>query len=159
MLFPDEPRATVIRDRRNYVAVNADGKAFSLSRWCGVKTRLLRARLGDPGDLPNVDDAPALLPANADALDATRLSEPDLAFEVALAEIVAHQRDERTASEKAQSERRVLELKARQSRLPRGMADASSDIWNRRAELRQKYGHMLSLLTVWTVKVVSPPPA
>jgi hypothetical protein len=39
-------------DRRGFVAVDAAGEVYSLSRWCGVRTKELRARLGDPMDLP-----------------------------------------------------------------------------------------------------------
>jgi len=48
-------------DRRGFVAVDSEGKIYSLSRWLGVKTKILRARLGDPEALPPVDAALAEL--------------------------------------------------------------------------------------------------
>jgi hypothetical protein len=48
-------------DLRGFVAVDAHGEVYSLSRWCGVKTKELRSRLGDGADLPDVEAAPALL--------------------------------------------------------------------------------------------------
>lgn len=44
-------------DRRGFVAVDADGKVWSLSRWCSVKPREMRGRLGSEMDLPWVEDA------------------------------------------------------------------------------------------------------
>ncbi|MFV0297195.1 MAG: relaxase/mobilization nuclease domain-containing protein, partial [Hyphomicrobiaceae bacterium] len=42
-------------DRRGFVAVDIHGEVFSLSRWAGVKTRAVRERLGEPDQLPSVD--------------------------------------------------------------------------------------------------------
>lgn len=42
-------------DRRGFVALDADGNVYSLSRWLGVKTKELKARLGDPDLLPNIE--------------------------------------------------------------------------------------------------------
>lgn len=44
-------------DRRGFVAVDADGEIYSLSRWRGVKANELRKRLGDEVDLPDVETA------------------------------------------------------------------------------------------------------
>jgi len=44
-------------DRRGFVAVDQQGKVYSLSRWCGVKTKELRSRFGNPDDLPSVEKA------------------------------------------------------------------------------------------------------
>ncbi|MEL6583915.1 MAG: relaxase/mobilization nuclease domain-containing protein, partial [Pseudomonadota bacterium] len=43
-------------DRRGFVAVDGAGKIWSLSRWCGVKPGVMRARLGPEADLPSVDE-------------------------------------------------------------------------------------------------------
>ncbi len=43
-------------DRRGYVAVDVHGNIYSLSRWCGVKTKALKALLGDPSELPSIDE-------------------------------------------------------------------------------------------------------
>ncbi len=37
-----------------FVAVDADGKVWSLLRWCGVETDDLRARLGSEENLPTL---------------------------------------------------------------------------------------------------------
>ena len=43
-------------DRRGFLAVDKDGKLYSLSRWLDVKPKVLRAVLGDPEHLPNLDE-------------------------------------------------------------------------------------------------------
>jgi len=44
-------------DRRGAVAVDYRGEVYALARWSGVKTKELKARLGDPQALPGVDEA------------------------------------------------------------------------------------------------------
>ncbi len=44
-------------DRRGFVAVDGQGEVYSLSRWCGIKSKELKARLGDPAQYPSVDEA------------------------------------------------------------------------------------------------------
>lgn len=44
-------------DRRGFVAIDHDGHVYSLSRWLGVKTKELKAKLGDPEHLQSVEDA------------------------------------------------------------------------------------------------------
>jgi len=52
-------------DRRGFVSVDARGEVYSHSRWLGVKTKDLTARLGDFVDLPDVEEAVALLRGTA----------------------------------------------------------------------------------------------
>jgi len=44
-------------DRRGFVAVDENGKIYSLSRWLNVKPKELRMQLGEPDHLPSVEDA------------------------------------------------------------------------------------------------------
>ncbi len=48
-------------DRRGFVALDAQGNVYSLSRWLGVKTKELKARLGNPDSLPSIGVDPAQL--------------------------------------------------------------------------------------------------
>jgi hypothetical protein len=43
-------------DRRGIVALDLEGNVFSVSRWSGVRTKELNARLGKEPDLPGVED-------------------------------------------------------------------------------------------------------
>lgn len=51
-------------DRRGFVAVDWQGKPFSLSRWCDVKSKELKQRLGDPATLPTVKQAATVFDQN-----------------------------------------------------------------------------------------------
>lgn len=44
-------------DRRGFVALDCQGEVFSVARMVGIKTKAVRARLGDPENLPSVDEA------------------------------------------------------------------------------------------------------
>ena len=103
-------------DRRGFVAVDADGKIWSLSRWCGVKTRELRQRLATLEDLPDVERARQL----ARSLGERERIQPDPKREARLKELVTKQREERAALIEAQKVRMAEELRAR----PKGLRKA-----------------------------------
>jgi len=44
-------------ERNNHVAVTIDGQAIAVARATGERTKVIRARLGEPKDLPTVPDA------------------------------------------------------------------------------------------------------
>jgi Ti-type conjugative transfer relaxase TraA len=50
-------------DRRGFVAVDHTGEVYSLSRWLGIKSKDLKARLGNQADLPSVAEVLAKLKA------------------------------------------------------------------------------------------------
>lgn len=113
-------------DRRGFVAVDAQGEVYSLSRWCGVNTRELRQRLGDGSDLPDVEEAVEFLANNAP--HHFRDDKPTRDFErqqeehaQKLSALVALQRQERQALSEAQEASRISEFADRQSRLPIGL--------------------------------------
>ena len=66
-------------DRRGFVAVDREGTVYSLSRWLGIKTKDLKARLGDP----------ALLPYIATASEAKSAERPELNHDHLLAQFDA----------------------------------------------------------------------
>ncbi len=41
-------------DRRGFVATDLNGEVYAIARWCGIKTKDVRARLGKPDNLPSV---------------------------------------------------------------------------------------------------------
>ncbi len=45
--------------KRGFVAVDYSGEIFSLSRWLNVKSKDLKTRLGDPEELPSVEEVKA----------------------------------------------------------------------------------------------------
>lgn len=48
-------------DRRGFVALDVDGKAYAIPKWTGLKAKEVRAKLGDPSDLPSVDETQSLI--------------------------------------------------------------------------------------------------
>ncbi|MCT4609430.1 MAG: AAA family ATPase [Pelagimonas sp.] len=126
-------------ERRGFVAVDHDGKIWSLSRWCGVKPKQLKERLGDPQSLPSVDKAKALL-AHSQAPEAPKQVKDSDTYRNALAELVAQQRQERVALHTLHQERQAEETLARNARAPRGM----SLVW---ARLSGAYGRLVEDFT------------
>lgn len=46
-------------DRRGFVAVDYQGEPYAIAKYTGVKTKTVRNRLGDPKELPSIEDARA----------------------------------------------------------------------------------------------------
>lgn len=121
-------------DRRGYVAIDYRGEVYSLPKYAGVKTKDVRARLGEPADLPSVEDAKAAwdsdLLRKAQALqkelDQRRETERQ-AFAVKRGELVARQRAERAAQDQALKTRHEAEARARQERFRSGL----KGLWDR----------------------------
>lgn len=119
-------------DRRGFVAVDGQGEVYSLSRWLGVKTKELRARLGDVKKLPSVDDVQLHITERfADEVDApfdaafaaaeTLFHQQIDAVESKRRTLVDEQRQARTALEAVQEARRIKVVKSRVARLPTGI--------------------------------------
>ena len=97
-------------DRRGFVAVDRNGEVYSVSRWVGVKTKDVRARLGVADSLPRVDEA--LLQFEAQVSDATdqkielqddKRRDDVLAYTAKRLELVKEQRVKRVALARTQS--------------------------------------------------------
>lgn len=122
-------------DRRGFVAVDADGKVWSLSRWCGVKPKDLRARLGGEDDLPTVDDVLA---------DVGELVRPpkntvNSVFEQRRVKLVARQRKDRADLLETQEARRVKDLKAQLQRRPNGLKAAFLRVTGQYQKILREY--------------------
>lgn len=115
-------------DRRGYVAVDVQGEVYSLSRWCGVKAKELRARLEDNSNLPSVEDAISLLndiqgPGKATSLEKSCDKYRQLLnkFNQKLTALISRQRKQRQALTDTQEKRRIKEILSRQSQLPNSL--------------------------------------
>ncbi|MDX8353998.1 AAA family ATPase [Cognatiyoonia sp. IB215182] len=104
-------------DRRGFVAVDAEGKAWSLSRWCGVKPKQMRARLGSETALLSVDE----VAHQTRDLPKQSVEPQNVAFEARRAKLVAAQREERAALLQQQEQQRVADFATRRARLPKGL--------------------------------------
>ena len=105
-------------DRRGFVAVDAHGEIYSLSRWCGVRAKTLRAKLGNLDDLPSVDDA--LKQFEKQPENPTRNSKLVLLEGERNALVMTH-RQERKDLKQFHETRQIIENKARVARLPSGL--------------------------------------
>lgn len=112
-------------DRRGFVAVDVDGEIYSLSRWCGVKTKELRARLSNRADLPDVEQATALLAKIQNSVDQDQQYDRiQKEHQDKVANVVARQRAERLDLSKAHEAHRIKALKEGQAGLPVGLKAA-----------------------------------
>lgn len=117
--------------RRGFVAGDAAGEVYAIARWVGVKTKEIRARLGDLEGLPNVEEAIAILSRSFDAenFEARQQSaaqaEPrkEILEQKRLA-LVAEQRGERETLRNMQQARLSVEATARMGNLPTGLKAA-----------------------------------
>ncbi|WP_417674812.1 relaxase/mobilization nuclease domain-containing protein [Pseudodonghicola sp.] len=115
-------------DRRGVVALDVHGNIYSLSRWSGVKSRDVKARLGDPADLPTVADVEAKLRLKKteqvhDYIQQVkdRHVQDMQPFNEERAMMVLAQRQERADLNAKQEQRWIEETKARSDRLNKGL--------------------------------------
>lgn len=77
-------------DRRGFVAIDRDGNIYSLSRWLGVKSKELKARLGDPNLLPDAETALAQFEQQADTSKSADQDQRLAQFDAKMADLVRH---------------------------------------------------------------------
>lgn len=104
-------------NKRGFVAVDRTGKIWYLSRWCGVKPKDLRQKLGPEDALPRASD----LTERLKALPPPENKRADPVFEEKRQKLLARQRSERRDLKDRQDKRKVQETIERNARLPRGL--------------------------------------
>ncbi len=121
-------------DSKAFVVVDRHGEVYSLPRWLGVKTKEVRARLGDGDDLPDVasvsaqiahDMRPVIQRLKGDIL--RDLSSTNATLRKERAAILARHREARQAQAAQMEKRRWEEARIRQSRFRTGL----KGIWDR----------------------------
>ena len=132
-------------DRRGFVAVDTSDEVYSLSRWCGVKTRELKAQLGDPDELPDIDTVRAVLILEGEAEKQRALQEraevlksrikPMLA---ARKEMIAQHRAARRTLASQQTSRETEEARMRSARFAKGLGMIWEFVSGKRAKLRRE---------------------
>lgn len=115
-------------DRRGYVATDINGEVYALARWAGVKTKDVKARLGDSEALPSLEQAQNQLVKMA--LPAVqRLAKRETkkhnnireAQEKLFWNLANQHSKEREALKKRQDVREFKEIKIRQERFNKGL--------------------------------------
>jgi len=126
-------------DRRGFVAVDAHGEVYSLSRWCGVKSKILRARL-DASNLPTVEEAQTFLQNHVDRVEEVQsLDRQFKKFDDKLTSLIERQRSERSALQQTQQSEQIALLAKHQNALPTGLKQAWARLIGRYRELVEEF--------------------
>jgi len=115
-------------NRRGHVAIDWRGEIYAVSRWVGVKAKNVRARLGDPDELPSVNETKTRIAQNfseklqrfADEARAAH-DKAQQAFGKKREAMTARHRQERSKLKAAQAKRRIHETKDRVAQMPTGL--------------------------------------
>lgn len=132
-------------DRRGHVAVDYRGEVYAIARYTGVKTKSVRARLGDEALLPSIDEAASEHASRmSDMLrrhvrDAEERRKSELAsLKLRRVQIVQRQRDQRSELLKAQQNRVATETRERTQRFSRGFRGLWHRLTGKHAEVRRQ---------------------
>ena len=114
-------------ERRSFVATDINGEVYAIAKWCGVKTKEVRARLGDTEKLPTIAEAQRqiadkVLPAvqRLEQREAAKLNQLTGQQEKLLWKLADKHADERKALSVRQEARTIKELAMRQERFNTG---------------------------------------
>ena len=132
-------------DRRGFVAVDSSEEVYSLSRWCGVKTRKLKDRLGNPDELPHIDTVRAVLISEGEAEKRRVLQERAEVLKSRIKPMLASRKemiDQHRAARRTltgqQASRATEEALQRSSRFAKGLGMIWEFVSGKRAKLRRE---------------------
>jgi hypothetical protein len=121
-------------DRRGHVAVDIDGEIYAISRWVGVKTKAVTAKLGDSEKLPTVNEVKQRIAGLVSEKLARFATEARSEFDAARfglqeqrRKLVALQRHEREVLRELQIVRWMQETRIRSERFRPGL----KGLWDR----------------------------
>ncbi len=121
-------------DRRGFVAVDFKGEIYAIAKWTGVRTKEVKARLGDPKSLLSVSETRAMIASRMNDQIKIYIKETETAFQkhnaqlaFRKADMVQRHREERTRMKEGQGKRWAQETKERSARMSRGFRG----IWDR----------------------------
>lgn len=115
-------------DRRGFVAMDTQGEVYSIARFASIKTKDVRAKLGDPNDAPSLNDVRAKVGQQLTTQIKSFISQVDERHAAetkplldAKADMVATQRFERQTLRDGQEKRWEQEARDRSERLNKGL--------------------------------------
>ncbi len=115
-------------DRRGFVALNIDGEVFSVPRMLGIKTKEVKAKLGDHEHLPSVDETKRTIAGKVTEQIRTYIDQVDQKHEQDFeplkqkrTEMVKLHRAERAKLKVGQKQRWQEESKERSAKLNKGL--------------------------------------
>lgn len=131
-------------DRRGFVAVDWHGEIYAVSRWTGVKTKEVKAKLGSPEALPSVEETRKAIAEQIEQKILRFTSEMKWEFEHAQEglqakrkALVLRQRTERKRLAEKHSERTIAEARQRAEKIRKGLAGLWDWVRGKRAEVRK----------------------
>lgn len=115
-------------DHRGFVALDVEGNVYSLSRWVGIKSKELKAKLGDPSSLPSVDETKSDIKSRVTDQMRDFITEVKNGQKESIAPLLADRHDlkcthnkERQQLKDKQDQRWQAEAKERSARLNKGV--------------------------------------
>ena len=115
-------------DRRGFVAMDVNGKIYAISKWTGLKSKDVKAKLGSPENLPSVDETLDMLAEKVsdqlrDYMQAVKDRQDDdlRPYTEQLAYMKAAHKAERQKLRDGQAKRWTQETKTRLDRLNKGL--------------------------------------
>ena len=132
-------------DRRGHVAVDVYGQVYALPRQLGLKAKEVKARLGDPKDLPSVADTKAKIAGQIEGLfngyrgelDKSHRKDLEPLLQIKAAMTKAH-RLERAAQKAFQDKRWQIEENKRAARLRKGLRGVWDKLTGKYWKLRKR---------------------
>ncbi len=132
-------------DRRAFVAVDFRGKVYSISKWVGIRPKVVADKLGDPKELQGVEKTKKAIATHMtdqvrDYIKQTELElkqdEAKLAFQ--RTDLTQRHRDQREKMREFQRQRRIAETNQRSARLAKGMRGIWERITGKYAKIRRE---------------------
>lgn len=131
-------------DRRGFVAVDWRGEIYAISRWTGIKTKEVKAKLGRPASLPSVEETQKTIAERIEQKLLRFTSEMKQEFEQAQEglqgkrqALVGRQRTERQLLTDKHQKRALAEAKRRAEKFRKGLAGLWDWVRGKRAEIRK----------------------
>ena len=132
-------------DRRGHVAVTHDGAVLSIARYTGKKAKEIKARLGDPEHLPNVDNARTQMAGQMNEAVKRHIQEAKAQYKEAMAPVeqrrhvmAEHHKAERVLVHEKQRVRWGQESRMRAARYRTGLSGLMQRFSGQRAKIEKQ---------------------
>ena len=132
-------------DRRGHVAVDYRGEVYAVSRYVCIRTKEVKARLGEASEFPSVDETRTAVSARMSNMLRHHVREAEASYRAQSAslafrrnEAVQRQREERAQIERAQQERWAREALERTERLSKGFRGLWDRLTGKHTQIRRQ---------------------
>lgn len=132
-------------DRRAHVAMDFRGEIYAISRWTGLRTKEVTAKLGDPQTLPSLSRVKEALTAKMTPMVRGYIEEADAAFrfnasglKARKSKLVQSHREQRVELYETQEKRRIAEMRERAQRVNRGFRGVWDRVTGKHAKVKRQ---------------------